>query len=140
MTAKKIGKGKADPETGFWCVEAKSEQFIMNERLVDARSDVKALKSAYAKHARKKMPSSRRPEEREEHLQKKKDIKMELKKIVAQVYAETLKESFTYPIPLRKDSDFDHKGDWRYGLYQGIIYKFDRPDYRGDEMMRQIAD
>lgn len=140
MTVKKIGKGKADPETGFWGVEEKPERFIMNQRLVDARSEVKALKSAYSRHTGKKPPSPRRPEERQEYFRRREELKAGLKKILAQVYGEVLKESFSYPIPLRKDKDYDHKSDWRYCLYQGIIYQFDRPGYPGDEMIRKIRE
>lgn len=138
MTVKKIGKGKADPETGLWGVEAKSERFIMNQRLVDARPDVKRLKYAYSRHAGKRFPSRRLSEEREEHLEQQKSLKAELKKLLRQVYEEILKDSFSYPVPLRKDRDYDHKSDWRYCLYQGIIYQFDRAGYPGDEMIRQI--
>lgn len=139
MTAKKIGKGKADPQTGLWSVEAKPERFLMNQRLVDTRPDVKRLKSAYSRHAAKRTPSTRRPEGRKEHLEELKNLKMELKKLLAEVYKEILKDSFSYPIPLRKDRDYDHKSDWRYCLYQGIIYQFDKPDYSGDEMIQQIS-
>ncbi len=139
MTVKKIGKGKADPETGLWGAEQKSERFMMNQRLVDRRPDVKTLKTAYSRHAGKKPPPMRRPQEREEHLRHRKDLKTELQKLLAQVYAEILEESFSYPLPLRKDRDTDHKSDWRYCLYQGIIYQFDRPGYRDEEMIRQIS-
>lgn len=140
MAVKKIGKGKADPETGLWSVEAKSERFIMNQRLVEGRSDVKALKYAYSRHAGRNPPSTRFPKEHEAYLQKRKNLKNELKKLLTQVYIEILEESFSCPIPLRKDKDYDHKSDWRYCLYQGIIYQFDRPDCRGDEMIQQISD
>ncbi len=139
MTVKKIGKAKADLEQGLWSVEAKSEQFIMNPRRVDTRSDVKALKSSYSRHAGKIPPSMRRPKERDEHFKQQKDLKAELKKLLAGVYAEILKESFSSPILLRKDKDYDHKIDWRYCLYQGMIYQFDRPGYPEDEMIQQIT-
>jgi hypothetical protein len=139
VVVKKIGIGKADPETGLWGVLMKSERFIMNQRRVDARSDVKALKAAYSRHAGKKPPSVRRVKENEEHHELRKNLKTQLQKLLAQVYAEILEESFTTPVPLRKDRDYDHKSDWRYCLYQGIIYQFDRPDYRDDEMIQQIS-
>jgi hypothetical protein len=140
MSVKKIGNGKADPETGMWSVEAKSERFIMNQRLVDGRSDVKALKYASSRPAAKNTSSTPRPKIHEEYLQRRKHLKTELKKLLRQVYEEILKESFSCPIPLRKDKDYDHKSDWRYCLYQGIIYQFDRPGYGDDEMIRQIND
>ena len=139
MRVKKIGKAKADPETGLWRVEQKPDRFIMNQRLVDKRPDVKHLKTVYSRHAGKKAPSKRRPEKREEHHRHRKDLKQELNELLARVYAEVLEESFSEPVPLRKDRDIEHHAsDWRYGLYQGIIYQFDRPDYLADEMIRQI--
>jgi len=140
MTVKKIGKGKADPETGLWGVEAESDRFRMNQRRVDTRPDIKALQSAYLRYASRRTPSTRRPQLHEEHVRQQKNFKTELKKLLAQVYQEILQESFTDPIPLRKDRDYDHKSDWRYCLYQGIIYQFDRAGYRDDEMIRQISD
>ena len=138
MTVKKIGKAKANIETGLWGVEQKSEQFIMDQRRVDLRSDVKAIKVAYSRHAGKKPPAKRRIHKREEHFQEQKDLKAGVQELLVKVYAEILQESFTYPVPLRKDKDTDHRSDWRYCLYQGIIYQFDRPDYPGDEMILQI--
>ncbi len=140
MVVKEIGKGKADPETGLWGVEAKPERFIMSLRQVDTRPEVKALKAAYSRHARKSLPSSQRQKGREERFQQRRNLKTELKKLLTQVYGEILKESFSYPVPLRKDKDYDHKSDWRYCLYEGIIYQFDRAGYRGEEMIRQISD
>ncbi len=140
MTVKKIGKAKAEPDKELWGVEAKSVRFIMNQRLVDSRSDVKALKAVYSRHAGKRAPSVRRSQEREEHFTEQKTLKTELEKLITQVYAEILKESFSYPIPLRKDRDYDHRSDWRFCLYEGNIYQFDRPGYRGDEMIRQIKE
>ena len=137
MIVKKIGKAQADPEAGFWVVEMKPERFSMNQRLVDSRPDVKAMKSAHSKLARKKSPS--REDLREEHIQQKKSMKLQLQNLLKEVYEEILKESFSSPILLRKDKDYDHKGDWRYCLYQGIIYQFDRPDYPDHEMIRKIT-
>ena len=58
MSVKKIGKAKADLETGLWGVEQKSEQFVMNQRRVDLRPDVKAMRLAYARHSAQKPPSA----------------------------------------------------------------------------------
>ena len=139
MIVKKMGKGQVDPETGLWSVPMKAERFLINQRLVDLRPDVKRLKSAYSRHASKAAPSVRRRKECEEHHQKRKDLKAQLQKLLVQVYAEILAESFSSPIPLRRDGEYDHKSDWRYCLYQGIIYQFDRPDYRDHEMIQQIS-
>lgn len=131
MTVKKIGKGKTDLETGLWGIENKPEKFRMNPRLVDRRPDVKALKS-------RQFASAQRLVKREEIFQQRKNLKAERTKLLSQVYEEILKDSFTYPLPLRKDKDYAHQGDWRYCLYQGIVYEFDRPGYGDDEIIRQI--
>lgn len=138
MTVKKIGKGKALPELGLWGVEQRSERFVMSQRLVDRRPDVKALKTTYSRHASRTAPSKRRLKEREAHHQHRKDLRTELDELVAKVYSDILKESFSEPIPLRKERDSEHGGDLRYCLYEGIIYRFDRPGYLSDEMIRQI--
>ncbi len=129
MNVKKIGKAKPDLESGLWVIEDKPHQFRMNPRLVDLRPDVKALKSRPAKRLAK----------REEIFEQRRKLKAERTKVLSQVYDEILKDSFTYPIPLRKDKDYAHQGDWRYCLYQGIVYEFNRPGYEDAEMIRQIG-
>ena len=138
MTVKKIGKGKALPELGLWAVEQKSDHFMMSQRLVDKRADVKSLKMIYSKHASKSAPNKKRVTERNAHHQHRKDLRAELDQLLAKVYAEILKDSFSDPVPLRKSGDIEHGRDLRYCLYQGIIYQFDRPGYLSDEMVRQI--
>lgn len=138
MTVKKIGVAKADPEAGSWIVEARSDQFIMNPRLVDLRADVKVLKSAYSRHSSKLPPSMRRAEVRKDYFQKQREIKAELQKLLAQVYQEILEESFSRPLLLRKDKDGEYGRAWRHCLYRGMIYQFDRSDYGADEMREQI--
>ena len=139
MSVKKVGKAKAQSETGLWGVEQKPAQFIMNPRLVDLRADVKAMKLVYSRHAGKKPPGKRHLDEREAHYKQREVLKKELRGLLAKVYAEILEESFTYPLSLRKDKDADHGRDWRYCLYQGIIYQFDRQGYSEDEIIRQIS-
>lgn len=138
MIIKKIGKAKADLETGLWVLENKSERFEMNQRIIDSRRDVKIVRGAYLKQASRYIPSTRRPTLRAEYMAERSKLKGELDKLLAQVYVETLEDSQTCPIPLRKDRDSDHNGDWRYCLYQGMIYQFDRPGYTEDEMIEQI--
>jgi hypothetical protein len=138
MNVKKIGKAKANPVTGLWEVEAKPVRFLMNQRLVEMRPEMKSLRSLYSRHASKKPPSKRRPQERDEHFQEQKRLQSEIKKLLHEIYEEILQGSFEDPVLLRADRDFDHKSDWRYCLYQGIIYQFDRPDYGDEEMIRQI--
>ena len=111
----------------------------MNQRLVDLRPDVKAMKIAYSRRAGKRPPSKRSASERKAHHQQQKDLKAGFQELLAKVYAEIIEGSFTYPVPLRKDKDTDHRSDWRYCLYQGIIYQFDRAGYLEDEMIQQIS-
>ena len=66
------------------------------------------------------------------------DYERDLSECLKKVYEEIWTESFTYPILLWRDKDFDHKIDWRYALYKGYIYKFDHPGYSDEEMIRQI--
>ena len=139
MTVKKIGVAKADPEAGFWAVEAKSERFMMNPRLVNLRADVKAVRSAYSKHSSKIPPSMRRAEIRADYFEKQREIKAKLQTLLKQVYQEILEESFSCPLALRKNKDMEHGRDWRYCLYQGNIYQFDRPNYGDDQMREQIG-
>ena len=138
MVVKKIGKAKAEPEAGLWGVEIKSEKFTMNQRIVEGRRDVKIVRSAYSKHSSKYIPTTRRPTQRAEYMDERAKLKSELNQLIAQVYVETLEDSFSCPVPLRKDKDADHKGDWRYCLYQGVIYQFNRPGYTEEEMIQQI--
>ncbi len=138
MIVKKFGKAKADLESGLWILENKPDKFEMNQRIIESRRDVKIVKGAYLKQASKYIPSTRRPTLRAEYMAERAKLKKELDKLVAQVYVETLDDSQTCPIPLRKVRDTEHNGDWRYCLYQGMIYQFDRPGYTEDEMMEQI--
>ena len=135
---KKIGRSKALPELGLWAVEQKSDRFMMSQRLVDKRPEVKAMKMIYSKHASKSAPNKKRATERNAHHQHRKDLRAELDQLLAKVYAEILKDSFSDAIPLRKSGDVEHGRDLRYCLYHGIIYQFDRPGYGTDEMARQI--
>ena len=138
MIIQKVGKAKPDALNGFWIVETRSMRFQTNPRVVEGRPEVKKVRSRYQKAATKHVPRTRRIGRREAHFQERDEARAELQKTLKQVYSNILEESFTYPVALKKDKDYAHHGDWRYGLYQGIVYQFDRPDYPGDEMMRQI--
>lgn len=138
MPVKKIGKAKAFPEDGLWGIDTKPERYSMNERLVDLRPDIKAMKHVYLKHVGTQPPSPKYIAKREEYYRRREVLRKEQYHLIRKVYAEILEDSFIRPIPLRKDKDYDHKGDWRYCLYQGIIYQFDRPGYSGDEMISRI--
>jgi hypothetical protein len=138
ISPKKLGKAKIDLNDELWLVEGRTEKFHFNRRLVDTRSDVKGVKSKYAKFIQVNTPSMRKPNRREEHFKVRDDYKRDLSECLKHVYEEMLAESFTYPILLRRDKDFDHKIDWRYCLYQGYIYQFDHSGYSDEEMINQI--
>ncbi|MBI3307668.1 MAG: hypothetical protein HYZ84_07680 [Candidatus Omnitrophica bacterium] len=138
MKAKKIGKAKAHPEKGMWGISEGTQWFIMNQRLVELRPDMKEAKAEYSRHVHTKPPSKKRQQERAEYQEQQNELKKQIAELVVQIYAEILKESFSYPVPLRKDRDADHWSDWRYCLYQGIIYQFDRPNYTDEEMLERI--
>lgn len=135
---KKLGKAKIDLDDELWLVEGRTEKFHFNRRLVDTRPDVKAVKAKYVKFVTANTPSMRKPRKREAHFQIRDEYKKELHECLVKVYEEMLVESFTYPILLRRDKDFDHKIDWRYCLYQGYIYQFDHSGYSDEEMVSQI--
>lgn len=139
MAVKKIGKAKAEPENGQWGVEIKPEKFTMNPRIVEGRPDYKLVQRAYSKFASRYIPTTRRPTLRAEYMAERSKLKNELDQLVKQVYVEVLEDSFSCPVVLRKEKDSHHNGDWRYCLYQGIIYQFDRPGYLEDEMVQQIT-
>ena len=135
---KKLGKAKIDLEDELWQPEGRTQKFHFNRRLVDTRSDVKAVKAKYTKFITRNTPSMKRPVKREEHFKIREDYQRELEECLKQVYQEMLAESFTYPILLRRDKDYDHKIDWRYCLYQGYIYQFDHSGYSDEEMVSRI--
>ena len=135
---KKLGKAKIDLEYELWFAEGRTDKFHFNRRLVDTRPDVKAVKAKYTKYITRNTPSMKRPVKREEHFKVKEDYERELRECLKRVFEEMLTESFTYPILLRRDKDYDHKIDWRYCLYQGYIYQFDHSGYSDEEMIRQI--
>ena len=136
---KKIGKAKIDLEAELWFVEGRLDKYCFNRRLVDTRSDIKAVKSKYTKSITTPTPSMRKPTRREEHFKARADYRRELKECLTKVYQEMLEESFQFPIRLRRDKDFDHKSDWRYCLYQGHIYRFDQAGYTDEEMVGRIV-
>lgn len=135
---KKMGKAKINLEKGLWYVEMKPEHFHMNRRMVDTRADVKKFMSKFRKEINAKRPSRGRPIEREKYFKERNENRRQHDLFWGRVYKEILEESFIYPVPLRLDHDFDHKSDWRYGMYQGIIYLFDKPDLSDEAMIREI--
>ena len=140
MVVKELGKAGLNLSDELWFVEGGKEKFRMNRRLVDTRPDVKSLKARYVKAIRKNTPSIRQRERREEFFNVREEYKQKLNELLAKVYEEIKEESCTYPLPLRRDKDFDHRGDWRYCLYEGRIYEFNRAGYSTDEMKDLITD
>ena len=110
----------------------------MNRRLVDTRPDVKKFMNRYRKLVNEKRPTKRQPIKREQYFKDRAETQRQKGLFWNRVYKDLLEESFTYPIPLRLDHDFDHKSDWRYCIYQGMVYQFDKPDLPDAEMIRQI--
>lgn len=135
---KKLGKAKINLEKGLWYVESKPEHFHMNRRIVDTRPDVKKFMSRFRKELDAKRPSKRQPVMREKYFKERTELRRQHDLFWTRIYKEVLEDSFTYPLPLRLDHDFDHKSDWRYGMYQGIIYFFDKPDLSDEAMIREI--
>ena len=138
MNVKKIGKAIAIPEEELWGVVAKSEQFLMNKRMVELRPEVKKMRTVFTKFAGKRTPATRKSAKRDEYYLHRESLRAELKRVLAKVYEDIREESFDLPIQLRKNRDTDHKSDFRYCLYRGIIYQFDRPGYRDEDMIAMI--
>lgn len=135
---KKIGKAKLDLKKELWYVDDKEGAYINNRRLVDTRKDLKALKLQHSKGIGVDTPSRRKPTKRQEYFKNIEAYQKERDLLLAKIYEEIRAESFNFPIPLCKDRDYEHKSDWRYCMYKGIIYQFDRPGYMDDEMIPAI--
>ena len=138
MRVKKLGKAEIELTDELWFVEGRADQYHMNRRLVDTRPDVKSFKAQYVKMIRKNTPAMKQPQAREEYFKIRDEYSAGLKKLLTKVYQEIKEESFTYPIPLRRAKDFDHRSDWRCCLYKGEIYQFDRGGYSSGEMAELI--
>ena len=135
---KKIGKAKINLETEFWTVENHRHSYSMNRRVVECKPDVKKFLAKYRKVTNVKRPTRREPVKREEYFKAREESQKHLRLFWGRIYQEIFKESFEFPIQLRKEHDFDHNSDWRYCLYKGIIYQFDKPGLSDYEMIRQI--
>ena len=138
MTAKKIGKAVWDPATEMWKVGMGSERFMINRRLVDTNPEVKSIRHVYSRASSKNTPSKRKLLKREEYLQGVKSLRKEYEAAIKKAFEDIRLQSFEGPVPLRLDKDYDHKGDWRYCLYEGFVYLFNRAGYSEDEMAQQI--
>lgn len=135
---KKIGKAKIDLEKELWTTENESAYFQINRRRVELRQDVKKFVSKYKKIMNGKRPSRGQPLEREGFFKACDEAKRQRGIFFSKIYREILEESYTYPIPLRKDHDFEHTGQWRYCLYRGMIYQFNQPSLSDESMVQQI--
>ena len=139
MATQKLGKAKFELESELWALEGgRAEKFLMNQRLINARPDVKSLRASYAKIVNGKKPRAHKRRERDEYFAVRDERKDLLNQCLEKAYEEILQESFSYPIPLRRDRDYDHKGDWRYCLYKGYVYQFDKPGCSDAQMLEQI--
>ena len=139
MGIKKLGKAVIDLDEELWCSEKGNEKFLMNRRLIDARPDIKALKGHYAKSLNQdRKLTVGREQKRDKLIKTRTDYRRELRENLAKIYEEIFQSSFNSPLQLRRHRDFDHNSDWRYCLYKGRIYQFDRPGYSDEEMIEQI--
>lgn len=135
---KKIGKAKIDLERDLWTTEREEQYFHMNRRLIDLRPDVKKFMAKFKKTFNEKRPSKRQPIIREAYFKNRDELRRQRNLFFGRVYKEIIEESFIYPIPLRKDHDFDSNSEWRFAMYKGIIYQFDRQGFSDEEMISQI--
>lgn len=135
---KKLGKAKADLDKECWVIDDKPFNFYMNRRIIESREDVKNYMVKYKKLIHTKRPMRNKPIEREEYFKTRAEGDKQLKIFMTFVFKDILKDSFEFPIAMRLDRDYDHNSDWRYCLYKGLIYQFDKPNLSIDEMVRQI--
>lgn len=111
----------------------------MNQRLVEIRPDFKEYRKNYEKIVHRNTPPSRKSLKRKEYDAERLRTKKELDQMIVKIYREILQDSFSTPILLRLEKGYSRLSDWRYCLYQGNVYQFDRADYSDQEMMDQIS-
>lgn len=140
MSVKKLGRARINYENELWEVEGRKEQFHMNLRMVSAKPEVKAARAMYSKLAGKGRPPLRKPNKRAGYMKDIAEAKQDLQVILEKAYEEVLEESKDYPLLLWKDKDYGRKMEWRYCLYRGHIYQFDRQGYSDEQMRTQIQD
>jgi hypothetical protein len=138
MNVKKLGKVVLHLNEGAWSVEGHNERYKVNERLVELHPEVKAINSQLGKAVRTPRPPVRKPLKREVHLAAEAEYRKQMRDTLLRVYEEIKQDSFSYPIPMRKEKDFEHNSDYRYCMFKGIIYRFDRPGYEDKEIIRSI--
>ena len=138
MNVTKIGKAEIDLENELFTVELKDASFLINKRLVEKRPDFKKARANYLKTARQHTPTMRKHEKREEYFNLKNEGLEQMRAVLKVAYEEILQDSFEAPVPLRRNRDYEHAGDWRYCLYRGIVYKFDKPGLSTEEMREKV--
>ena len=138
MNVKKIGRAKINLKDELWEAEGRKERFHMNLRLVSSRPEVKAARAAYSKLAGKGRPPLRKPNKRADFLKSVAEKKQDVEVILESAYDDVLDESKLTPILLWKDKDYGRKMDWRFCIYKGVIYEFDRQGYAEETMLAQI--
>lgn len=138
MSAKKIGKAVFDFETELWIAERKGQKFHMNRRFIDSRPEVKRFQKDYSKALSMDTPSLKQPEKRKAYFAERDKLRKEWREHLLRISEELIQESHGSPILLRLDRDFGHAIDWRYCLYKGVIYSFDRPGLSDEKMVEQI--
>ena len=138
MPAKKIGTAVFDLKTELWTTGRGSQRFHMNRRLVEKRPEVKSFQREYSKAMCVNTPSRREPERRKKYFETKDLYEKKWQECLKQVAEDIKAESFRFPVPLRLDRDFEHNSDWRYCLFHGAIYLFDKPGYSVEQMREQI--
>ena len=138
MIVRRFGKALLDPEKEMWKVAARGERFLINRRLVDTSPEVKATRHRYSKSSSRHTPSVRRADKRKEFLDEIDGLRREYQEAIKKAFEDIRKESFNYPIPLRLDKDYDHTRDWRYCMYEGMIFELDKTCYSDEEIIQQI--
>jgi hypothetical protein len=138
ISVKRIGKAKLDLKSELWGIEGKPDKFLINKRLISKNADVKAFRHEYDRFVNGKKPSKRRQEDWKVYLKARSEMDRRLMECLDLAYKEILQESFQFPVPMCRDRDYDHKSDWRYCLYKGVVYQFDKPGLSMDAMSDQI--
>ena len=138
MSVKFIGKASIDLKDGVWTVQGFSHRFLMNQRIIETRTDYKEYRKNYEKVVQRNTPPVRKIARRKEYVDARTKTKKDLEIFMVQVYQEILKDSHTYPVPLRLEQGYARLSDWRYCLYRANIYHFNRPGLSDNEMISQI--
>ena len=138
MIVRRFGKALFDPDKEMWKVAARGERFLINRRLVDTNPEVKATRHLYSKASSRHTPSIRKADLRKEHMDEVSGLRREYQEAMRRAFEEVRKDSFQYPIPLRLDRDYDHTRDYRYCMYEGMIFELNSTGYSDEEIIQQI--